>query len=394
MTDTIIKGTGNSRSIRSVPNLAALAPTYDKLLEYLTGDGLPVDIGPLNENGVDVHGTDLTKASLLKDETAAIAGFDSTAVPDDMFAVLAASLATGKKNLIFNVRDKRGNPMEDVRILGLLTINGNTPTTDETGKCVAVIEKDTEITANSPYLDINDSVMTVSVPKNIVSVIDIVMEDFDTSLVREITESGEYKVKRAHNASTCCIQGGTGGTNGWSGSGNAGGSGGSGGARGAMRNQDMNFIVGTTYTAVVGSGGSNGNPGTLGGHSALNDITSDGGTDTIALRMQDLQGLYCVAGTSGSAGGAGDSSGRGGNGGKGGNGGAGEQGRPGSSGSSTSPFPGGSGGAGGNGGPGSGGGGGGGGGGAGGWGSSYPPVGGGGAGGKGGPGIILIKFLD
>lgn len=72
MTETVIKGSGNSRSIKSVPNLAQLAPTYDKLLELLTGEGLPVDLGPLNPAGLAQRGTDLNKASLLSDETAAL----------------------------------------------------------------------------------------------------------------------------------------------------------------------------------------------------------------------------------------------------------------------------------------------------------------------------------
>jgi len=64
MKDTTIKGTGNSRSIKSVPNLAALAPTYDKLLELLTSpDGLPIDLGPLNPAGVEEQGTSLDKAN-------------------------------------------------------------------------------------------------------------------------------------------------------------------------------------------------------------------------------------------------------------------------------------------------------------------------------------------
>lgn len=83
MKDTVIKGTGNSRTIKSVPNIAALAPTYEKLLEYLTGEGLPVDIGPLNPAGVDVQGTALTKATLLTDETATSFGIGLDAVPDD-----------------------------------------------------------------------------------------------------------------------------------------------------------------------------------------------------------------------------------------------------------------------------------------------------------------------
>lgn len=84
MTDTIIKGTGNSRSIRSVPNLAALAPTYDKLLELFTSeDGFPIDLLGPNPLGCDVVGTVLNKANLLTDETAAAHGLTPDATVDD-----------------------------------------------------------------------------------------------------------------------------------------------------------------------------------------------------------------------------------------------------------------------------------------------------------------------
>lgn len=102
MKDTIIKGTGNSRSLRSVPNLASLAPTYDKLLELLTGSGLPIDLGPLNPAGAQQVGTDLSKANLLKDATAALYGLPATAVPDAVFASIYTkiqALNTGKGNV-------------------------------------------------------------------------------------------------------------------------------------------------------------------------------------------------------------------------------------------------------------------------------------------------------
>ncbi len=89
MTETVIKGSGNSRSIKSVPNLAQLAPTYDKLLELLTGEGLPVDLGPLNPAGLAQRGTDLNKASLLSDETAALyPDLPEDPTVDDVLAVI------------------------------------------------------------------------------------------------------------------------------------------------------------------------------------------------------------------------------------------------------------------------------------------------------------------
>lgn len=90
MTDTVIKGTGNSRLIKSVPNLAALAPTYDKLLEMLSTEGLPVDISAPQAAGVDVFGTDYSKASVLPDTLCTTLGLATSATPAQALEKLRA----------------------------------------------------------------------------------------------------------------------------------------------------------------------------------------------------------------------------------------------------------------------------------------------------------------
>lgn len=97
MTETVIKGSGNSRSIKSVPNLAQLAPTYDKLLDLLTGEGLPVDLGPLNPAGLAQRGTDLNKANLLSDEVErALFGSTADRTPNQAFDRLRALVQTAQ----------------------------------------------------------------------------------------------------------------------------------------------------------------------------------------------------------------------------------------------------------------------------------------------------------
>ena len=93
MKDTILKGTGNSRTLKSVPNLANLAPTYEDLLALLAGDGLPIDLGPLNADGLSVRGTDLNKANLLTDATARLFGLTSTATPNSTLAKIASLIS-------------------------------------------------------------------------------------------------------------------------------------------------------------------------------------------------------------------------------------------------------------------------------------------------------------
>lgn len=102
MQDTIIKGSGNSRTLGSVPNFLTLYPTYEAFAQALINRELPIDLGPINPAGVDVHGTDLIKSTLLKDTTAALYGKTSAATPDDILAAIrplitaAQSTADGK----------------------------------------------------------------------------------------------------------------------------------------------------------------------------------------------------------------------------------------------------------------------------------------------------------
>ena len=106
MKDTIIKGSGNSMSIRSVPNLASLAPTYEDFLRLLSSDenGLPIDLGPLNPAGCDTVGDALNKANLLKDATAALYGKTAEATPDEILAAIYPLIASAQ-----NAANAKGN---------------------------------------------------------------------------------------------------------------------------------------------------------------------------------------------------------------------------------------------------------------------------------------------
>lgn len=105
MQDTIIKGSGNSRTLASVPNFLTLYPTYEAFAQALINRELPIDLGPINPAGVDVHGTDLIKSTLLKDTTAALYGKTSAATPDDILAAIrplitAAQSTANSKGLV------------------------------------------------------------------------------------------------------------------------------------------------------------------------------------------------------------------------------------------------------------------------------------------------------
>lgn len=89
MLDTVINGTRTSRSILgnlSIPEDWALARAQ------LVGEGWPIDFGPLNPAGLSQKGTDLNKANLLSDETAALYGLGADATPDDALKAAAGQI--------------------------------------------------------------------------------------------------------------------------------------------------------------------------------------------------------------------------------------------------------------------------------------------------------------
>ena len=88
MTDTILRGTGNSRTLRTVANAKSQYPTYDAFMTALVNGTFPIDIGALSSAGLTRRGTDLNKANILTDSTATGMGLTSSATPNDAFAKL------------------------------------------------------------------------------------------------------------------------------------------------------------------------------------------------------------------------------------------------------------------------------------------------------------------
>lgn len=86
MKDSILKGTGNSRFLKSaIPD----GTTWTEALAMLRAGTFPMDLNGINSAGFQQVGTPLNKANLLKDVNALTLGLTGDAVPDDMFNVLA-----------------------------------------------------------------------------------------------------------------------------------------------------------------------------------------------------------------------------------------------------------------------------------------------------------------
>lgn len=74
MTDTIIKGTGNSRSLRTVPTALTEYQTTQDMLQAMINGTFPIDIGPLNPLGLSQIGTPLDAAHLYGKEVGTYKG--------------------------------------------------------------------------------------------------------------------------------------------------------------------------------------------------------------------------------------------------------------------------------------------------------------------------------
>ena len=92
MQDGIIKGTGNSRYLKSIAEFLTQYPTYNDFAAALAAGTLPIDLNGINPTGWDQQGTPLNKENLLSDETCELLGITQTSVPDDAFLKISKFL--------------------------------------------------------------------------------------------------------------------------------------------------------------------------------------------------------------------------------------------------------------------------------------------------------------
>lgn len=89
MKDAIALGTGNSRYLKSVSGFMSLYPTYESFVAALVAGTLPIDLNGINPDGWAQLGTDLDKAHLMTDATAALMDLGTEATVNDALATLA-----------------------------------------------------------------------------------------------------------------------------------------------------------------------------------------------------------------------------------------------------------------------------------------------------------------
>lgn len=94
MKDSIIKGTGNSRYLKSA---ISASMTFDQFKQMLIAGTLPVDLFGANADGWNQLGTALNKANLLTDATAALLGLSG----DPTINAALAAIANGRAKIEF-----------------------------------------------------------------------------------------------------------------------------------------------------------------------------------------------------------------------------------------------------------------------------------------------------
>lgn len=85
MIDSVLKGTGNSRFLKSA---VPAGTSWADALAMLQAGTFPIDFNGINTEGFRQVGTPLNKANLLKDATAAQIGLPPSTTPDGMFQAL------------------------------------------------------------------------------------------------------------------------------------------------------------------------------------------------------------------------------------------------------------------------------------------------------------------
>lgn len=90
MKDNILKGTGNSRYLKT--SLTA-GTTWNEALIALRNGNFPIDLNGINGDGYIQVGTPIDKANVLPDELAERAGLDDTATPADFLAQILNLIA-------------------------------------------------------------------------------------------------------------------------------------------------------------------------------------------------------------------------------------------------------------------------------------------------------------
>lgn len=114
MIDSVLKGTGNSRFLKSA---VPAGTSWADALAMLQAGTFPIDFNGINTEGFQQVGTPLNKANLLKDATAAQIGLPPSTTPDGMFQALGntGELHVWRKTVVTTEEQPAGFTLGDVQ---------------------------------------------------------------------------------------------------------------------------------------------------------------------------------------------------------------------------------------------------------------------------------------
>lgn len=147
MIDSVLKGNGNSRFLKSA---VPAGTSWADALAMLQAGTFPIDFNGINAEGFQQVGTPLNKANLLKDATAAQIGLPPSTTPDGMFQALGntGELHVWRKTV---TNQQAGYDLSDVKTNGTLASGekGYTSVALSSGSSV-LVSSDGYVTIDNP----------------------------------------------------------------------------------------------------------------------------------------------------------------------------------------------------------------------------------------------------
>lgn len=166
MIDSVLKGTGNSRFLKSA---VPAGTSWADAMAMLQAGTFPIDFNGINTEGFQQVGTPLNKANLLKDVTAAQIGLPPSTTPDGMFQALGntGELHVWRKTVVNASEKPAGYTLgaETAKTLGLtrnsdssswaITVElASSVSVDDAGNVTLVSPTKRSIYANNEFSDL------------------------------------------------------------------------------------------------------------------------------------------------------------------------------------------------------------------------------------------------
>lgn len=236
------------------------------------------------------EGTMINKQTLLTDETEIVLfGNADDRTVDDAFNMISTKISLIMQNvasMALTITDTAGNPIPDVYVNGVFDENGNAVKTNASGQINGYVSEGDTTLSISDYADITpySEVFTAVKGQSYTKTIQVTTRNF-----LKILSSGQYRLSgNVEQVDVTAVGGGGGGAGGSATSGLEAASSGAGGGGGYCTVQEnVSFVPGVSYPAVVGSGGSGGagsddRPSTAtaggnGGQSSFLGVSANGG---------------------------------------------------------------------------------------------------------------------